>query len=141
MNATNVGSLAKYVLSMGLGDYVDEVLEYHAAKIDPCEISYPPSWYEALTVNVPQRYVLLKLNLSELVYDMSDVLANCRPTPDSARFIKQTELISLGQNDEKMQLVNTYLEKNRKQFEQVIHVATGGHGKVGGLGPDLPGHL
>ena len=38
-----------------------------------------------------------------------------------------------GDNVAKMELVNKYMQDVRIQFEQVIHSATGGQGKVGGI--------
>lgn len=116
----SVASFTKWCLDLGGGDLVDEWLTFHSVDVDSTSIASSPNFFEAVSKILGVKSPLLKLNISEVVYDPSVVDSKTRPIPDAAQFVTVKDLEALGKDPAKIEQMETFMRENRVLVQQAL---------------------
>jgi hypothetical protein len=112
-----VANLAKWITNQGLEKYVDEFIHWHNNTINPCEIQATAAWFGEAAQIVGKKYGLTQLNIAQIHYDKAGAESKMRPQPDTARYVTSGDLSSLAKKDNLLDVVEDFLQENRKLFE------------------------
>jgi hypothetical protein len=126
MSSNLIGTYVKLIFGLGVNKYVDELLDYIASAINPKDIGVSPQWIEEMLLNIPEVYMLLRLNTYEIhASDTTAVARMPRPTPDQARLILSSELKRLDGCKDIMKQINDKMIDNRNHVAPVLEKTLG----------------
>ena len=124
LNPTVTAQLAKFVVEMGAGSLVDELVNYVALNVDSQELQVSPGWYDNLCVTIPKSALLLRKNFAELQHCKVSAQQNIRPQPDTCRFFSNTELAACAKRGDLLKLTENAMSSNRTEVKERFEAAT-----------------
>ena len=121
-----VGGLTRWILSLGARDYVTEFLDFHAAEVDPTQLTVPWGFFDEVAKALGKEFVLSKLAITVAQYTSEGAQAQTRPQPDTCRLTSHSELHALGRNTDVLKALEAKLAETRQKMQPLLTEAVGG---------------
>ena len=116
-----VGEFARFVMDMGVEQYIDEYCTWHSLNVNPKTLTTSATWFGELTKAMGRENALLKLSIIFIhCSDTECVLQQNRPHPDIARLVGVPDLNTLARDKNKMAEIEKFLRDTRTMFEATM---------------------
>ena len=112
------GAMAKCVVELGLGQYMDEWFDFYHNRVNPLELTVPPGYFEHCAAKL-QGHVLTLVNAMQVVYDPSDTNAGEPGKANICKLIQITDVDALCKSG-MLAIVEPFLKLNRMTFAKFV---------------------
>jgi hypothetical protein len=124
LQVNTVASLAKFVIEMGDGSYLDELAEHHSATVNPCKMAVSHATFEAIVSNIPGEFILCRLALACSAYSADKMECRMPPMPDLCRLWSLGDLQALAKQLTNLRAAEAFLRLSRKDHMDAIAQVT-----------------